>query len=335
LLINFFLLVSLFTVSACRSPHRLTKNRLPYIRVSTNKSKKTYTFRDSHLREIPLFKTFDINFFNKNLIPKKIETKIGTLNGKEIDHEINKLLKDILKRKPIKDFIILKNLDFNPVTRSGLIILKFKKYPLVLKLFLENAKSLSHPYHNGFQVRGLYLMGGCLRHLAGFTRIKNAQEIKIRCQSSSYWSQRVIVPRKWFWLPKKPTWINIIGVNVGGKQEQKISIPKIYGIIADAIEHDSKIRPSDAECLKLSTFLDYIVDPHSVNFVIEKNTNKIAAIDTEHFPTMVGVTQKIKPAPDYISWYTRLAKKYVKDFFMFKDEREKIQTNSKTDYPLI
>jgi len=303
--------------------------------VKSRASNKTYTFRDSHLREIPLFKTFDLDFFNKNLIPEKIAIPGGIIAGSEIDEEINKVLDDILKRKPIKDFIVLKNLDFNPVTRSGLIILKLKKYPFVLKLFLENAKSLSHPYHNGFQVRSLYLMGGCLRHLAGFTRIKNAQEIKKRCQNDSYWSNRIIVPRKWFWLPKHVTWIDIIGFKIGGKEEQKISIPKIYGIIADAIEHEHNERPSDSECLKLSTFLDYIVDPHAINFVIEKNTKKLAAIDTEHFPTMVGITEKIKPTSDYLSWYAKLGKKYVGDFFMSKGKRERIQFNSRTDYPLV
>lgn len=332
---RFFIILLIIFNAFCRSPHRPKNINIPYITIKNSKSQKIYTFKDSHLRQIPMFKTFDSKFFHENLIPESVKLKNKNISGQELNKKINTLLEDILKRKTIKDFIVLKNRDFNPVTRSGLIVLKFKDYPLVVKLFLENAKSLSKPYHNGFQVRGLFIVGGCLRHLAGFTRVKNAQEIRKKCSESDYWRDKIVVPRKWFWLPKNAEWLEIKGYNMANKQIQEVRMPKIYGILADAIEHDPKIVPSNKECLKLATYLEYIVDPNTANFVIEKETGKIGAIDTEHFPTMFGYTKKIKPAPDYISWYTRLTKEYVKNFFMFKNQREKIQFNTETEYPLV
>ena len=330
-----FFIFCIISLSYSRSPHRPQSRNTPYIIVQDKKSKERYSFRDSHLREGPLFKTYEQKFFNENILPKSIDTKVGLIDGQKLDKKINKLLHSLLKRKNLKNVTILKNKDFNPVTRSGLMVLKFNKYPFVIKLFLENPKSLSHPYHNGFDVRGLFVMGGCLRHLAGFTRVKTAKVIREKCEKNEYWSQKVTIPRKWFWLPEKPEWLEIRGFNIGQIRRQKTRIPKIYGIVADAIEHKATVRPTDKECLKLSTFLDYLIDPHVENFVIESESNKIAIIDTEHFPTMVGINKKIRPTCNYATWYTNLAKHYLKNnFFMFKDDREKRQFNSESDYYL-
>jgi len=48
--------------------------------------------------------------------------------------------------------------------------------------------------------------------------------------------------------------------------------------------------------------------------VVDAITEKIVLIDTEHFPTMVGL-ERTGTCQDYLSWYLDLSWKMVKDSF--------------------
>lgn len=331
--------LSISFLSKGRYAHRPKKSDRPYVIIWQDATKK-YKLDDSHLRNIPL-QTFDKNYFFANLIPSTIQFRYEpekSVQGSVIKHMIEDLLKEIKSinhktQVSFNHFNILKKLDFNFVTKTGFLVLKFKDYPFVLKLFIENAKTISHPLSKGFQERGLFIMGGCLRHFGGFTRVKNAQ-ITLEKLKNSDWETRVTLPRKWFWIPEEASWINMNLVNLD-EQEKTFQIPGIYGILCDAIDLDDHARPEDAECLALSTFLEYTIDPHVINFLKEKNSGKIAIIDTEHFPTLIGATEKINPAKTYSSWYFEMTKHYLSNnFFYLKDSRIKRQKNSKTYYAI-
>lgn len=319
-----------------RSAHRPRDKNMPTLEIEQSDKNKKYILRTSHLRAIPL-KAFNKKYFFKKILPDKIESrkeKNKFISGKKLNKLANKLIQEIEERKKTySDFKVLKKTDFNPITKTGLLVAKFKDYPFVIKLFLETAKNYSRPENRSFSERGLFNMGGCIRHLAGFTRVKNAQRCRKKIAQSEKWKDKVILPRKWFWIPEKSGWINIKAYNLG-EQPFKVSLPKTYAIIADAIELENK-NPTDETCLELSDFFDYNIDPHKVNFLTEKHTGKIALIDTEHFPTMIGATEKVKPAKDYITWYTNITKYYVKNnFFAFKNERKFRTYNTKTYYKL-
>ncbi len=321
-----------------RNVHRRLDPKTSYIIIQEGGDQRSFILRDSHLREIPLFKTFNSAYCKDHFLPQEpitfrhFESQI--VSGKTLNKLIEEVLKEIqLRKKKLTHFTQLKMRDFNWVSCTGLAILKFNDYPFVLKLFIEKADSFSKPNAKAFQVRGVFTMGGSIRHLSGFTRVKNAEEATRQIAQNAYWSTKAFVPRKWFWLPANQHWFTITGHNIGNSASQTIKIPGIYGIVTDFIEQDKKIVPSAQECLDLCAFLEFIIDPHEVNFFIEKQSKKIAIIDTEHFPSLIGLTQKVKPPRTYTEWYKRLGKHYLKQkLFCLKDERYKRQMKYESYY---
>ena len=68
------------------------------------------------------------------------------------------------------------------------------------------------------------------------------------------------------------------------------------------------------------------MDAHVDNLLLEKETGKIVVIDTEHFPTMVGLKEPIT-FDTYSSWYLQLSGKCFKDNFLRdKQLRREMQT---------
>jgi hypothetical protein len=55
--------------------------------------------------------------------------------------------------------------------------------------------------------------------------------------------------------------------------------------------------------------------------MIENNTNKIVIIDTEHFPTTVGIKEKVY-FNNYFEWFSFLAGKCAKDWF-FRSKKDR------------
>ncbi|KKP27246.1 MAG: hypothetical protein UR12_C0029G0001, partial [candidate division TM6 bacterium GW2011_GWF2_30_66] len=103
-----------------------------------------------------------------------------------------------------------------------------------------------------------------------------------------------------------------------------IIIPGTYFLIADEIKlndlqtekHNNKTK---RECMSLCNFVNLQIDPNPKNFLLEKDTNKIAIIDTENFTKMVGLTGK-NEYKNYFAWYRNMAKKYINDMF-FRSKR--------------
>lgn len=330
----FILIAHSISIKAERSIHRPKNNTIPYIMVSQPNDEKKYILMDSHLRHSPLH-AFDETYFFQNIIPEQLTFRYEpekSVSSNEVDSLIEKLLEEINNRKKISDFIILKKIDFNFVTKTGFLVLKFKNLPFVLKLFIETARSLTHPSNKAFQERGLFIMGGCLRYFGGFTRVKNADLTRQKIENTE-WENKVVIPRKWFWLPKNGTWLTMEIHNLSNEVE-RIKMPSVYAIICDEIYLGNK-RPSYHDCLLLSTATEYLIDPNLANFLSEKETNKIAVIDTEHFPTMIGAIKRIPTAHDYMSWYAQITKHYVSNkFFYFKDERIARQKHIDTYYKI-
>ena len=322
-----------FPYSAIRKPDPLT----PVITTQWKNGTKLYKLRDSHLEVTPLFHLYDEKHVQQNLLPK---TNIPFRNephkaikGSELSEMIENLILEIkCGKKKYKDFTVLKDRDFNVKKQAGIIVVKCKKYPFVVKLFMETPRSFIRPYNKGFEPACFFIIGGgATRHLLGFTRIKNALHVKQRLQSNKHWAKRVDVPRKWFWLPKKNNILQLDGYNIGGHKHITREYPGTYAIVADAINFDKKFslfnKDHKKTAIDLSNFLLCRIDPHLENFVFEKETGKILMIDTEHFPTMVGFKKRPK-INSYGSWYLHLMTKFVKDrFFRTKKERHALQLN--------
>lgn len=321
-----------------RSVFRPHDPQLPTITTQWEKDTKTYSFKNTHLEEEPLFKVFDKQHFFANQLPKNaISFRYNpqqSVSGATLDALIHHLLEEINAGKTVfTHFDILKKRDFNKRKKIGLLIVKFKKYPFVVKLFIETPESFVQPFNKGFEpICFFYMGGGVNRHISGFTRIKNLQAIKKTIEASPYWSKRVDFPRKWFWYPKKQPWITLTGNNIGQKPTTRTTFPAVYALVADQIiwtREFALTSPQDRKtAMALSNFVDQRIDPHINNFGIEQKTGKIVPIDFELFPLMVGLKQQ-RRSSGYLGWYTSLAFKMLKDTFgRSKQERSELQKNT-------
>ena len=345
----FLLYCSLY---AHRSIHRPHQDLAPYITVWSDAHPKKHTLIDANLRPVPLLKTFDRKHFEENLFPKdsvtfRYEKQVlpeqvlpeqvppeQSVEAKKINTLINSLMQEIEKKKRLyKDFIILKNSGFIRHKKCGLLIAKFKDYPFILKLFIEPPESFVNPYDKGFEVCNVFVASGSIRHTLGFSRIKTLNYIHEKIKTSTQWKDRIVMPRKWFWLPEKADWLNIEAHNLGENKKDVVRIPSTYAVIADAMEQDPIKQTDNDELMALSQYLEHRVDPHTKNFFIDKHTGKIALIDTELFPLILGFNEKIQKHDTHVKWYIHLAGKYSKEkFFSMKNYRKKRQYNIKHYY---
>jgi hypothetical protein len=316
-----------------------------------------YTLRDSHLKERPLFHTFDRIYFEQKLLPrgpipyrnspqKKLtnnnsssttESVLGETLSAQVEnllhelHELNKLSKKERMRifkTYFTDFTILKSNEFYFKSFSGLIIAKFKKYPFVVKLLIEKPASITMPYNRGIYSMGIFTLSGTVRHTIGFSRIINSENIMAKAATHPRWKDRLTLPKKWFWLPKNPSWLKITGHNIGIHGTQSIEVPAIYAVIAEEINcSDTNCKPNPRECLEVSNFLQCATDPNYSNFRIEDSTGKLAIIDTESFPLLMGLdAEQIRPFKSYKGFYSRVTIRFVhRKLFQDKRARRKNQ----------
>ncbi len=81
-------------------------------------------------------------------------------------------------------------------------------------------------------------------------------------------------------------------------------------------KHDTKLA------MDLCNFLDQLIDAHIDNFLIEQETKKIVIVDTEHFPTLIGMKEKFK-INSYFDYYSSLSWKCLqKSYLLTKRERK-------------
>jgi hypothetical protein len=320
-----------------RSIHRPIDPYVPVITTRWNASDlQSYSLRDSHLLEYTLFEKFDPDHFFSLLLPQKLipfrRDPTCMVSGKHLMDLLEELVTDLQtlrsKKNTFKNFIVLKQRDFNPVDHSGNIILKFKDYPFVVKIFMETPETFVNPFSKGIEPSCFFIMGSANRYLSGFLRIKNLYAIREHLAASPYWSERVDLPRKWFWQPKDNRWFELKGENFAGKT-RSMMLPSLYAIVSDFIEGDRTFTIFDGknrhEARRLCHFLGSQIDPHIDNFIYEKSTGKIVIIDTEHFPTMVGLDKPLEFS-SYLSLYCQLSWKCFKDkFCRSKVERRRIQ----------
>lgn len=332
----FYILLCNFIAILGRSPLRPQDPIMPEIITCWPGSSATHHLRDHCLEEHALFFKFDRDYFMDHLLPDepipfRLDHKKEVL-GSQLKAQIEELLTELNnKKKKFKYFKVLKDSDFNTRSVSGLIILKFKEYPFVLKLFIKTPETFAKPHSEGIIPRFFFRMGGGInRHLSGFTRVKNLEDINKRIDQSPHWRELIDTPRKWFWLPKNPQWIEVRGKNIG-RCDRTIELPAIYGIIADFIENAKSFSIMNRDDRRISLdFANYCenrVDAHADNFMVEKSTGIIVLIDTEHFPTMVGLKEAFK-YDNYPTWYMKLSAKCFRDIFLrTKKQRRELQLN--------
>jgi hypothetical protein len=312
-----------------RSPFRKKDKDEPVITIGWKGFKKGIS-RSNWAYKKSIFTTFNRDYFYNHLLPKN---HVDDINNPAIQIDcriLNKLIEHLLKeikkhKKQYANFEILKDRNFNRHQRCGLLILKFKNYPFVLKLFMETPKTFVDPYCKGSDNQFFfYMSGGMNRHIAGLTRVRNLELVKNQIDSHPRWNNKIITPRKWYWIPQKHRWIEIRGHNIGTEKEISALLPSVYAIVADALDtkEDAPLlsMPKRSELvMQLCMDLNLFVDPHGDNFIVKHNTElddyTISIVDTEHFPSLVG----LKEQPfftNHLEYYVYLGTKYFQDAFL-------------------
>lgn len=321
---------TLFFNTAGRSIYRPTQR--PQLSSRWADEEKSYHLQHANLEQQSIFDQYNQADFAAYSLPNEAiplrHDPAQTVTGSLLKKLLEKLVSD-LQNNHRSDFItqhftILKQRDYNQKTHTGLIVLRFKHYPFVVKLFMETPQSFVAPFSKGFEPCCFFVMsGGTSRYLLGFSRIKNREAIQQQIDADAYWRDKISTPRKWFWQPKNNRWFEVTSKNLG-PSDRTVKLPAVYAIICDAIDADA-FQMTNKEDRKIGIELSHLfgtrIDSHINNFLVEKKSRQFILIDTEHFATQVGLRQPIE-FDGYVSWYWQLSKKCIGNcFFRTKEER--------------
>lgn len=295
---------------------------------------QTHQLTSSFLEEWAIFHRFDLKFHLENQLPEKIAYRNHpekTVARQELNRLMNGFITELLKKKRSSDnftnFKILKDDDFNYKRGCGIIIVKFKDYPFVLKLLRETPETFVKPFSKGIVPIFIFASGGGInRFLSGFTRIPNLHVITQKIAADPRWAPIVSAPRKWFWTPEHVNWFTITGFNFR-PTPITATFPSTYGIVCDEIVAERTLCISNKAdrrlALDLAHFIGDRIDSHICNFMIEKETGKIVFIDTEHFASMVGLKEPLE-FKSYTMWYLKLSNNCLKRaLFRSRETRER------------
>ncbi len=317
--------------SQTRSALRKPDKDKPSIRASwSNNTEQQYISYSWHLKKYPIFEiTAEASMQHQlpNDMIEDITTPDTNIQTKELKRQLESLVHEIQSGKETyTHFHVLHKRDFNMKKMCGLIVCKFKEYPFVVKLSLETPETFINPHCKGMVPMFFHFMsGGSNRHLTGLTRIPNLHRVHSYLEKKPDWVERVKTPRKWFWIPKTVPYITLIGENIGPEcATYSNKLPAIYAIIADEINtkqqcDDLSFREKCSMIMELCNTLNCIIDPHENNFVFERTPQGkviISIIDTEHFPTMVGLPDTLNTFNNHFQWYLSLACKCFNDMFV-------------------
>lgn len=302
-----------------------------------NNQEKTYQLSHSRLEKWAIFDRYSATEVKKHQLPDQITWEHGAITVNEITKLCQHLLHELNARKNTRvhfsHFTVLKDADFNYKEKYGTIILKFKDYPLVCKLFCETPQSFVRPFSKGIVPSFLFSMGGGInRFLAGFTRIPNLETIQDILAHEPAWKNKIRLPRKWYWLPQENPYFVIKGYNFSQNPNEvfQICVPGTYAIISDYIPCAKKFSLKSHEerttAIQLQALFKNKIDPHICNFFFDE-TGKIAIIDTEHFASIMGL-QEDDFFHNYGHLVIGLGNRFIKrTLFQNKEERRKATQN--------
>lgn len=303
-------------------------NECPTITCCWEDGTDSHSLKDWSIQPGPLVNMYNKQYIQEHLLPVKtiepLHADGASIDGKEVNEICQQLYNEILQdAKQYTDCTILKNNDLQVSDKSGLVIVKSNKQPVVIKLFMEAPKTLTHPYRGRrFDMNMIFMVSGNWRYTLGFSRVQTA-ELTRRYLAGTEFATRVTIPRKWFWIPDNVPWIKITIHNVGQYQDHVIMLPSIYAIVCDAIEVDEDKEVPLKESFALCKSVNFMLDPNKKNFIVEKHTGKIGVIDTENFRAVMHLNRPLHTKNNHIQWYIHLAGNAFRNKFCFHKEARK------------
>lgn len=326
-ILSFYCLLMTPFMAHSRNPRRVNDPLVPTITVSStnpaqertwasrrsnyNPQQEGYVLKSAFLRLKPLKHGFDKDFFQKYYIPNDMITyrdQTGIVSGTTLANLAGELIEEIkVGQKKFTQFIILKDKDFNYKTLSGLIVLRYKDYPFVIKVSIEHPHTVVQPYSKSPEAGGMFISGGNLRHLSNFTRIMNLHRIKQMLSYNPFYLHSIDFPRKWYWKPHSEYDLKIEWRC--NNQVETIYLPCIYATISDFIYTEEQQPQNELNKLsmRVATDVNFLIDPHSGNIQIEKGTRKYVLLDTEDFRLMTGLNTTMT-SKTYVGWFLEVVR---------------------------
>ena len=309
-----------------RSPYRKLAYSIPSITISYSDFESfkhkgnAYQLASLHLRPWTYCNVYDQEFYSNKMFPSDQILHCNRdekVNSSAVRYEIEKVIKKIFrskKRCSLSNAHILKDSDFNYRSSAGLVVVKLKQYPFILKIYRETPQTFCSPCSKGLVPTFVFRTGnGATRHLSGLTRIPMRDVLENLLENMPAWKDRIVLPRKWLWLPDDLRWLYISGDS--DLFSFNAWIPSVYVIVCDSIEIErslSFLNEADRTlAIQIGQIFDNKIDSNIPNFVIQKGTGKIAIIDTEYFPLMLSLKNSFK-AESYSNWLFQLAQMSAK-----------------------
>jgi len=238
ILLYFFLLPQ--CIEASRSLHRPQSLPIPTITAYwENNSTEKHTLRSTSIDPHNIFGLYDKEY----LMAHVFNAEKDTTRKQKLTNDLIEAIADIKSSKhPIKDFknfIILKDCDFDHKRHAGNIILKHKILPYVAKIFIETPASFVHPFSKGIEPCCFFFMGyGITRYLCGLTRIKNREAIVKIIEGDDSLRNIFFIPQKWYWEPPHNNHFCVDGKSFPDNKIYHVTYPHVYVIICDLVNID-------------------------------------------------------------------------------------------------
>ncbi len=330
-----------------RNPRRPASNNTPSITICASdqecaqswfsikirkavRRKNNYKLTSQFLRINPLKKGFDSEIFEKYYLPQntnlEYRNKQGSVNTQLLEQLAQEVVEEVkVGQKTFHNFTILKCKDFNFKTLSGLLVLKYKDYPFVIKISIEHPHTMAQPYSKSFEANCIFMIGGNFRHLSNFTRIPNLENIKDIIRFNPYYLDTIDFPRKWYWKPQNNYDLQITWNQTPYRKEETIIIPSVYATISDHIDIDDSVSQKELNkiAMKVASDTEFLIDPHVGNFVADKQSKKYTMLDTENFRIMTGLDHTMA-AKTYVGWYIEMMSSSLKKY-CGRTKKERIQ----------
>ncbi len=282
------------------------------------RNNQEYKLRSPYLRINPIKQGFDSAFFEKFYLPAnesiQFRSSIGSVGTEILNNQAQQLVAEVKAGERVfTDFTILKDRDFNYKKLSGLLVVKYKDFPFVLKLAIEHPHTMIDPYSKSIEAKFVFIFGGNIRHLSNFTRISNLENIKKILMFNPYYLDNIDFPRKWYWKPTDNYNLEITWHASPYKSEEKFNIPAIYAVISDYIDIDETYPQQELNkiAMKIATDTEFLIDPHAGNTVVEKGSTKFTMLDTENFRIMTGLDHTMN-SKKYLSWFLEMSTSCLK-----------------------
>jgi len=197
----------------------------------------------------------------------------------------------------------IKDHEFDYVSGTGMLIVRLRDHPFVVKLFIASHDTLVRPYswESFFFMR---MNGGISRHIAGLTRLTTNQSLQqfFKQHRTSY--PDVTVPRIWSWIPSDTSKLTVQLEEHGATYHA--SLPSVYAFVYDHIRYTENAHAPQSLVFDMFQDTDNMFDPHQGNCVIDTQTHEHVILDTEHFPTIVGFEKPLYTR-SYPYWYVTMA----------------------------